>query len=196
MRKIKIVETELEDRPVKFGKDTVIMKIPKFGAPPLLFRADTREQSEIKAQGFQAVNPYSLKDAKTDVKDIFTGGNIMTLWVQNGPSSVGNKWISTADERECMGFTSGRNVYVIKIDNLQEVNIDETVLCLDSNQHIDVSNQHLPRLYLNANNLDDATIIGVRPYPKSREIVFFTPIPPSAVIGIVDKDEKTYTLFD
>ena len=110
------------------------MKIPKFGAPPLLFRADTREQSEIKAQGFQAVNPYSLKDAKTDVKDIFTGGNIMTLWVQNGPSSVGNKWISTADERECMGFTSGRNVYVIKIDNLQEVNIDETVLCLDSNQ--------------------------------------------------------------
>ena len=56
--------------------------------------------------------------------------------------------------------------------------------------------QHLPRLYLNANNLDDATIIGVRPYPKSREIVFFTPIPPSAVIGIVDKDEKTYTLFD
>lgn len=93
MRKIKIVETELEDYPINNGKVTVIKKIPKFGAPPLLFRADTRSVKVIRNSGFNARNPdFKLDDVKKYVRDSFSQScNSALVWSIAGTQSMAGK---------------------------------------------------------------------------------------------------------
>ena len=119
MRKIKIVETELEDYPINNGKVTVIKKIPKFGAPPLLFRADTRSVKVIRNSGFNARNlDFKLDDAKKYVRDSFSQScNSALVWSIAGTQSMAGKWISTADERSCMGYESK-----VRPHNIPEIN--------------------------------------------------------------------------
>lgn len=181
MCKILVTDHPVENRKKNFVKDVIEIQIPKEGAPQYIYRADTRAKEVIKAKGFEAKHPQTLEDAKAEIIEIFCNGkNIMAQWVSGGADSMNNKWISTADERGCMGYSTKRNVYVISIPELREVKTcDENVFGTKPN------NKQIYRLYLNADTLKEATIIGVRPSERSREIVFFTAIEARFVIGLM-----------
>lgn len=187
----KITEHPTEKKQVLYGKETIYIDIPVKGAPEYIFRADRRTKDVISANGFAARHPQSIEDARASIIDIFCNNlNIMAQWVNGGADSMGNKWISTADEKGCMGYFTKGNIYVIKIPGLREVETyDKNVFEQEPNQ------KQTCRLYLNADTLKDATIIGVRPSEKSREIVFFTSIPAEYVIGLLYEDGSKFEEF-
>lgn len=192
--KLNISIPEYEKYSVKYGYESIERSKAKFDSLPFLYRADTRAPEVIKHNGFIAINPLKLEDAKELVKKIFCcDASILFSHVSCGADSIGNIFVSTADTPDCMGHFTKENIYVISTEDIHEVHPSEEVL----GEAITRTTKNGLRLYLNAKTLEETTFIGIRPYEYSGEIIVLTPIPANQVLGVGNaEDFNSFVTFD
>ena len=181
---IKIPEQEVYYK--TYGSETITKSKAKFNSLPYLYRADLRDVAVICHDGFEAKKPLSITEAKELVKKLFSNDNsILFQYVSGGADSVGNHFVSTADTPDCMGYFNKGNIFVISTEGIKEVLPTEDVLGTNINKVPRFGS----RLYLDADSLEEATFIGVRPKEDSGEIIVFTPIPAKRVIGFGNAED-------
>ena len=192
--KLNISIPEYEKYSVKYGHESIERSKAKFDSLPFLYRADTRAPEVIKHNGFLAINPLKLEDAKELVKKIFCcDASILFSHVSCGADSIGNIFVSTADTPDCMGHFTKENIYVISTEDIHEVHPSKEVL----GEAITRTTKNGLRLYLNAKTLEETTFIGIRPYEYSGEIIVLTPIPANQVLGVGNaEDFNSFVTFD
>lgn len=144
-----------------------------------IFRGDTREPATIiKSQGFFAKQPMTLADAKKHLLE-YCGLNKsiktpldLSRYIISSPKPL---YISTDPSEDCGGYSEKGYIYKIEIPKLDVKEFSEAVL----GSGISVkANKFNPILYLNANTLQEASIIALKHYGNvTNEVTFLTSIP-------------------
>jgi hypothetical protein len=137
------------------------------------YRADARSPEAIrKAGGFKPRSGDSSEDVLTRFKTAFSenAGSHSQEHVRQGNPD----YISFGTDIDCGGYTNGRNVYEIRIPNMQEVVISEKVL---GTQSFNIGKPVIkPRLLLDNQTVDTSNFVAMLP-ALTVEATFVTPVP-------------------
>lgn len=149
------------------------------------YRGDSRDFDEL-TDGFKAREQKSIDEARNLIIDWYCNENAETMHQEHISRNNVKCAISTGTTIECAGYGANmdskgnvkavRNVYKITIKGLKEIQASKKIF----DKEVQGDPQKLPLLVLNSDNIQSATIIGIKS-KKGIEVTFFTPIPKDCI---------------
>lgn len=185
----------LKDSTKKLALPLDLTNITLTNMSVIVYRGDDREPGEIKRKGFiqKTARDDRVTWARTKIRAIYAED--AAAWCQNHIGYNDPDVVSTDLDPNGQAFERGVYVYRIEFPILpytadyvrQAIALPQAKLnpLTGTSFRPKIGGPFWPTLYLNRSRLDDATIIalGVRGRLSSKEVDFFTVIPPQNIVG-------------
>lgn len=140
-----------------------------------VYRADDRHLQTIRQHGFSPKNPRDLKKVKEELLTYCKPGKNLNDISELIKRSGQNEYVSTAITEDCGGYSSYRIIYKIRFNDLAERPWTSEVL----GDGVEVKKMRInPKLLLNTEKLEQATVIALKLFGNTQEVTFLTPIAP------------------